>query len=63
VNPNKIIWMTVLGTKTVHIIEGAGAEHPGRCDIFLSICRAFVVDSRDGILNPINIKADTVHPA
>jgi hypothetical protein len=34
VNTNKIMWMMVLGTKIVHIIDGAGAEHPGMAVIF-----------------------------
>jgi hypothetical protein len=63
VNPNKIIWMMVLGMKTAHIIEGDGAEHPGRCDIVLSISREFGETSRDGRFMPNNIMEDTVHAA
>jgi hypothetical protein len=46
--------MTVLGTKTVHIIEGAGAAHPGMYDILPSSCKDLVDDSREGIFKPNN---------
>jgi hypothetical protein len=56
--------MTMLGRKTLHIIEGEGAEHTGKCDMISnSICVEDVYDSRDGRLKPNNIMEDTVHAA
>lgn len=46
----------VLGTKTIHIIDGGGAEHPGMG----FICED-VDDFKNGRLKPMSMRDDKAH--
>jgi hypothetical protein len=48
--------MMVLGMKTIHIIDGGGAEHPG----MVFICED-VDDFKNGRLKPISMRDDKAH--